>query len=186
MSRQNRNQHRQNVAEVISDMAAEPIVENLGDEMETFVEAVMVTAPVFPFGPVDVNVPRGEMTVYPSQYNGGKSVKIFDVLVPVVSCGLTVAASIRGYYTQTADKESVSFACSIPRGVSFSDEWRDQFRAHAERAALAHPLYATMAKRADAKLRGIAQPAKIERPDMTAVLRTASGRVVATAAVPAV
>lgn len=109
----------------------------------------------YPFGVATVAKPDFEMAVYDSKYS--RSVRLLDVVVPIVSCGLNVIAAVYASIPKSGENAgALVIEPSINRKHVKFDETADTelFKTHALKAAQSWPGWAKREAEAEALLTG--------------------------------
>jgi hypothetical protein len=134
--------------------------------------STITTLPVF--GAAVVRLLQKGMVAYPSKFgNGGKSCRMLEVDVPILSAGISITAPIYANFNPTEDGHQIVFSASMPRGVFATDAdevARDGFLAHAEYAAAALPQWPELQARAEALLLGQKPVTTVARPKLARLI----------------
>jgi hypothetical protein len=109
-----------------------------------------------PFGAPIISLSDSD-TVYPDRSgNGGKSVKLAEVMVPINSVGMAVKASVYTRLKPTSDGYEIETTASLSRDAKINNaEQKTAFLAHVENAVAAWNGFPTAEAAAIRKLTGV-------------------------------
>lgn len=83
-----------------------------------------------PYGDCEISRPDNA-DVYPAQRGGGKSTQALRISLPVLSCGLTLPINV---YMRMDGEGKIKIDPSLPKGIRVTDDQRDVFKQHVNRA----------------------------------------------------